>query len=163
MKTIEFPQTGVIDAYKNGTPQERAFIERLIGGKDKLPAIDITERVKSYEDACEVLGIAPISQDEYMAKGVFTPKQVENPQRTYYQYVQDVICEALNEGWEADAKDGTQPKWRPWIEYSGSGFSFDFSDGSVLYSAVGSRLVFREERLSTYFCKEFMDIHVKAL
>lgn len=160
-RTIAIPEDGVIDILKTGSDAERTLIKKLL--KDNLPSLDITDRVKSYEDACAVLGIEPITQTQYMIDGTFTPKQLSNPDRTYARHQQDVICEALNEDWEADWNNTDEPKWRSWARHSGSGFRFCDSDFSLLYSSVGSRLEFKTERLSKYFFDQFIDIHKKAL
>ena len=53
---------------------------------------DITNRVKSYADACKVLGIEPMDEEGMKAQG-FRPDEIARRQL-------ETITEALNEGWK---------------------------------------------------------------
>jgi hypothetical protein len=120
---------------------------------------DITERVKSYEDACEVLGI----EEPTKAIRVYTNQQSKNLAKLTARHQQDIICEALNEGWEPDWNDTNQPKFYAWIKHAGSGFAFCGYVGVLADSSVGSRLYFKSRALAEYLCKQFIDLHNQAL
>ena len=71
---------------------------------------NITDRVKTYADACAVLGIKETLPDV----GGLRPK--DRPSVTaYYKLI--VIAQALNEGWEPDWTNKDQPKWFPWFYF----------------------------------------------
>ena len=71
---------------------------------------DIRDRVKTYEDACRVLGIE-----------TKTPELPNIPERdrrgvtAYYKLI--IIARALNEGWEPDWKDREQGKLVPYFYF----------------------------------------------
>ena len=68
---------------------------------------DITNRVKSYADACKVLGIEPMDEDSMKAQG-FRPDEIARRQL-------ETITEALNEGWKPNWTDTDEYKFYPWF------------------------------------------------
>lgn len=114
---------------------------------------DVTERVKTFEDALRETG----------RPGVPEFSDVPEDLRDYFkaQYKMVVIAEALNEGWKADWTDGSQKKWFPWFFVSSSGFAF-YDTHSFYCSSPGagdsSRLCFKTEALARYAGKQFVQI-----
>jgi hypothetical protein len=168
MKTIQLPETGVADAYKNGTAQERTFLERLLGGKDKLPALDITERVKTFEDALDIVGA---TDNQKILLGYKCPIPDESPDGIDDEMLAaqaflklSIIRKALNEGWEPNWNDDKERKYYLWFwmdkdNTAGSGFAFNDYDYSSAASCVGSRLVFKSEKLAKYAATQFIDLY----
>lgn len=159
MKTIQLPETGVADAYKNGTAQERTFLERLLGGKDKLPALDITERVKTFEDALSILTVTDNQKILLDYNGIDAEMLAA---QAFLKL--SIIRKALNEGWEPDWDDSNEWKYYPWFwmnkkNTAGSGFAFLDYDFDNSTSYVGSRLVFKSEKLAKYAGTQFIDIY----
>ena len=68
---------------------------------------DITNRVKSYADACKVLGIEPMDEDSMKAQG-FRPDEIARRQL-------ETITEALNEGWKPNWADTDEYKYYPYF------------------------------------------------
>lgn len=68
---------------------------------------DITNRVKSYADACKVLGIEPMDEDSMKAQG-FRLDEIARRQL-------ETITEALNEGWKPNWADTDEYKFYPWF------------------------------------------------
>ncbi|OAV66873.1 hypothetical protein Barb6_02491 [Bacteroidales bacterium Barb6] len=66
----------------------------------------ITERVKSYEDACAELGLKPVS-DDFLKWHGFTKDEIA------YKKLK-VVTEALNEGWAPKFFD-TEWRYFPWF------------------------------------------------
>ncbi|WP_265427858.1 hypothetical protein [Chryseobacterium sp. YIM B08800] len=116
----------------------------------------ITEKVKSFEDACQVLKIeANLPQVE---------KLPENNQKAiiaHYKLV--IIAEALNEGWEPNWSNSAEYKYYPWFDMegssSGAGFSYDDFDYWITYSYFGSRLCFKSRELAKYIGENFTDLY----
>ena len=71
---------------------------------------DITKRVKTYADACAVLGIEPMNET-VLAKLGFTKDEI-----TYRKL--KTIAEALNEGWRPDWANSKEYKYWPWFVYN---------------------------------------------
>lgn len=109
---------------------------------------DITNRVKSYADACKVLGIEPMDEDSMKAQG-FRPDEIARRQL-------ETITEALNEGWKPNWADTDEYKFYPWfyikvseVQTEGtSGAAAGLSCASTIGAAartdayIGSRLCF---------------------
>ena len=114
------------------------------------------EDIKTFEDACEELGITndscrPIFDDE------------EDPDEIAYKKLK-VIIKAINQGWTPDWENTDQRKWWPYFNLS-SGFGFSHStcyyDFTVTH--VGSRLCFESEEKSNYTAKQFIELYEQFL
>lgn len=113
----------------------------------------ITDRIKTFNDACESLGINP---DEAV------PKKIDGPDGeslTAYSMM-FIIARALNEGWKPNWNNSNEYKYYPWFDMSaGSGFSFTIYDFSFAHSTVGSRLCFKSEELAQYAGTQFAELY----
>ena len=118
--------------------------------------MDIKDKVKSFEDACKVLDIAPSVPE---VKGI--PEKYQKPLIANYQLM--VIAEALNEGWTPDWSNGEWDKWYPWFDMDDSSsagrFSFDVADYQRSSSTVGSRLCFKSKDLADYAGTQFLELY----
>ena len=120
----------------------------------------ITDKVKSFEDACAVLGIAPESVIPYA-----NPKDQEEVATNAYRKLA-TIAKALNEGWQPNWNDHNEWKYQPWFEVeaseekpAGSGFSVTGYDIWCTDTIVCSRLCFKSAELALYAGKQFADIY----
>ena len=86
---------------------------------------DITKRVKTYADACAVLGIEPMNET-VLAKLGFTKDEIA------YRKLK-TIAEALNEGWRPDWANSNEYKYWPWFVYNPA--HADFSCAPTDYAA----------------------------
>ena len=120
---------------------------------------NITDRVKTYADACAVLGIKETLPDV----GGLRPK--DRPSVTaYYKLI--VIAQALNEGWEPDWTNEDQPKWFPWFYFDReknktAGFAYASSSIAPTFTCayIGSRLCFKTEALCAYAARKFEPLY----
>ena len=98
---ISIQKENVLNAYKQASKEQKALIENMFG-KEMFQPKDIKERVKTFEDACEVLG----EDHQYV-------KAYREWMRISYAECKDVtaylklriICAALNEGWKPTYDD----------------------------------------------------------
>jgi hypothetical protein len=118
----------------------------------KKSLLDITERVKSFEDACEVLGIEKRSFDNLFKYEIDS-------------YKLQTIIKALNEGWVPNWSDTNEKKWFPYFNMNDSnasgGVSFadtDYFDWDT-YSCVCSRFCLKNEKLALYVGVTFIDLY----
>lgn len=124
--------------------------------------LKITDRVKSFPDACEITGIT----DEL--KLFLNINSVDKNMRSTQAYVKlQIITKALNEDWLPDFSNPNEYKYYSWFKFDrSSGFRFDGSAYGVDNSTsdVGSRLClyFRTKEISDYFGKQFLALHKKA-
>ncbi len=182
-KTIEIKKEDVVKSYeearKAGENGYMRFLENLFG-KDLFMPKDITERVKTFEDACNELGENhPLVKDwQYWQGG-------SSDLRAYLKL--RIICAALNEGWEPQFTEN-EWRWYPWlcqytqeeldetsgeekqerciIDVSGrnagyyAGFGFAYSDyaPSTASAYFGSRLCLKSGTLAEYCGRQFIEI-----
>lgn len=116
---------------------------------------DITKRVKTYADACAVLGIEPMNET-VLAKLGFTKDEIA------YRKLK-TIAEALNEGWRPDWANSNEYKYWPWFVYNPAyaGFSCANTAGaaSATSAVVGSRLCYKTRELATYAGRQFEGLY----
>ena len=173
----------VLSAYKHASEEQKALLENMFG-KDMFKPKNIMERVKTFEDACEVLGEEHSYVQEY--RGIANVN---------FDFTQDIIAylklriiaAALNEGWKPTFSDG-ECRYYPWFDiYNKNEFeklnkdetkkcrvvgrsSYDaYALGFVVFSSVnistsysysyhGSQIIFKTRELAEYCEKQFIDI-----
>ena len=122
---------------------------------DVIQPKDITLRVKTYADACAVLGVEPVN-DEVLAKLGFTKDEIA------YRKLK-TIAEALNEGWVADFSDSSTYKYWPWFVYYGAGAGLSCADttnaASDAHANIGSRLCYKTRKLAAFAGSQFIDLY----
>lgn len=107
----------------------------------------ITEKVKTFEDACRIVGV------------YFKINKKDTPDEIAYKKLK-IIAQALNEGWEPDRTDKNQWKFWPWFNFGpGSGGSCNGYDNWFAHSGVGSRLCFKSAELAEYAGTQFLSIY----
>lgn len=132
---------------------------------------DITNRVKSYADACKVLDIEPMDEDCMKAQG-FRPDEIARRQL-------ETITEALNEGWKPNWADADEYKYYPYfyIEVSEvqtededtngapAGLSCALTDNAAAstLASIGSRLCFHDRDTARYAGRTFTDLYAQIL
>ena len=147
-----------------------------IFGEDTFKPKDIRDRVKTFEDACTVLGIDP---DEWKKKHLMFDKDV----LAYLKL--RVITQALNEGWYPKFTEDER-RYYPWFyiltqeEYDnlsaeekrrcvGRAYNNANAYGGLVYADAGyassgsnacggARLAFSNYDLAVYAGKQFIDI-----
>lgn len=134
-------------------------VEIFINGEKKWEhhAIPVTERIKTYEDACRELDI-PLMPERC--------KGMTEDETAYYSL--KVITKALNEGWEPDWTNQEQRKWYPWFYITHdnpAGLSYSHTNYAVSYTHgnIGSLLCFKTEALAKYAGTQFIKLYEKYL
>lgn len=148
--------------------------------EQKVDNRPVTERIKTFEDACNALGDEHPLVKEYLrvADGNIILDDL-------YAYLKlRIIVAALNEGWEPKFEKG-EYRYFPWFylytkeqydesddeekwlcvlrsgnyAYSSYGFVYcnAFDDASVSSAYVGSRLTFRSRELAAYAGRQFIE------
>jgi len=107
------------------------------------------EDIKTFEDACEELGIDPET---------VTHKN-DTPDEAAYKKLK-IVIKAINKDWVPDWNDKSQRKWWPYFNLSsGSGFSDSASSFYYGLTYVGSRLCFESEAKSNYAATQFNELY----
>lgn len=120
---------------------------------------NITEKVKSFEDALAIAGA--------QEKDVIPFKKPKNEFQRGLNATAKLmfIADVLNEGWIADWNNRNQEKYYPWFYNAGAGSGFAYGDYRYVNSrsSVGSRLAFKSSELAEYAGEQFLDIYNEFL
>ena len=114
MSEVRISKEQLISSYKSADKETKKTLEAIFG-KEMFQPKNIMERVKSYEDACEVLGIPPYLNNE----GLHINDQdcelddVMLPKHVIAMLKLETIIKALNEGW-VPPQDCETEVWYPW-------------------------------------------------
>ena len=155
------------------------WVDGVLTLVDEKPQ-DVTERIKTFEDACRELGESHPLVKEWQMCG-----QNLSPDLEAYLRLR-IITEALNEDWKPKFTIN-EYRWFPWFELitndeyasmddeeksravlrggygssasSGLVYAYAFNASSYSYSSYGSRLAFKSEKLAAYAGKQFIDIY----
>jgi hypothetical protein len=132
--------------YPSASTEWKATFEATFG--KEFFSQKITDRIKTFADACEVLDIDPDDQWH---------ESDEQDEVAYKQL--KVVARALNEGWEPNYNDTNQRKWYPWFYLNAPGFRLYDCNCGDSRSFVGARLVFKSEELARYAATQFQGLY----
>lgn len=183
---MDIKKENVLAAYetarKAGADSTMKVLEQLFGEETFKPK-DITERIKTFEDACRELGNGHPFVCAYRA----WENGGLNGQEDIDAYLKlRIIVAALNEGWEPQF---TEDEWRyyPWFwlytqaeidsmdeeerqdrrmmstgdyqtDYAGFAYAHSRNAPSITSARVGSRLCLKSDTLAVYCGKQFIDL-----
>lgn len=139
-------------AYPKASAPQKEVLESVFGKEAFAPKV--TDQVKTFEEACSVLGIDSKKILPYTKATTPDQKALNAAAKLF------IIARALNQGWKPDWNDSSQWKYYPYFKMkSGFGFSYTRTDYGLTTSHVGSRLCFKTEELATYAGKQFESIY----
>ncbi len=184
---MEVKKENVLAAYETareaGADSTMKVLEALFG-KETFKPQDVTERVKTFEDACRELGMEHPFVDAYNA---WIMNEEFDDQLDIIAYLKlRIICAALNEGWEPKFTED-EVRWYPWFwlytaqeiedmdeqekqerhlistgdyETGFAGFACAYSNyaPSSANASFGSRLCLKSEALAVYCGKQFINL-----
>jgi hypothetical protein len=168
-------QNELTAVYTQLNDEQKAVLNDIFG-EDTFKPKDIRDRVKTFEDACTVLGIDP---DEWKKKHLMLDKDV----LAYLKL--RVITQALNEGWYPKFTEDER-RYYPWFyiltqeendnlsaeekrRCVGRAYGYANAFGGLVCasahfassyssSSSGARLAFSNYDLAVYVGKQFIDI-----
>ena len=152
-KILNLEQSNAIKAYKEGTPSDKLLLERLYG--KEVFNLKITDRVKSFEDACEVLDINPYLPDVSLLEESLQSSVVAT-------YKLQVIIKALNEGWSPNWNNSSEYKYYPWFNMRNNTLSFYTYAFWTANSGVSSHLCLRTRELVEYCGTQFIELYKQS-
>lgn len=152
--------------------------------EQKVDNRPVTERIKTFEDACNELGEVNVLVQAYRT-AEFNTSGNQNDVSDVVAYLKlRVIVAALNEGWEPKFEEG-ECRYSPWFKlyteeqcdeldneekvrvvyrgnynayaYGGVSCANAFYDASGSYTGVGSRLALRTRELTVYAGGQFIE------
>lgn len=146
--TLKISRENAMKAFAQANGNNKQMLSNLFGAE--VFSQKITDRVKTFEDACQVLGMHP--------KAPFTGGESKD-EAAYIKL--KTIARALNEGWTPDWTDSNQAKYWPYFDSykPGVGFScYDYVCWSTI-TYVGSRLCYKSAELAKYAGTQFLSIY----
>ena len=184
-ETLNINKENVLNAYGSATDEQKAMLE-IIFGKDTFKQKDITNRIKTFEDACNELGSSHSLVLAYQNTNL-RDEEVAKPNKDIIAYMKlRIIVAALNEGWKPQFIPG-EYRWFPYfILYTkdeidkmdeetkarvvyrsnnsadalgGVSYADSVYDSASVNANIGSRLAFKTEELAEYAGKQFAEIY----
>lgn len=119
----------------------------------------ITDKVKSFEDACKHLGLNPND----LPVVYMLPEKDRKSIIAFYKLT--IIIRALNEGWEPDWSNWNEWKYYNWFyvekgeDQRSSGFRYGDTNYSYTFTYTGSRLCCGTYADAEYIGKQFEDLY----
>lgn len=158
-KSLEINENKAYELYPTASPEFKQVLEDTFG--KEFFNRKITDRVKTYEDACAVLGIDPHTS---MPDTSDCPKEDRRAYIAFHKLV--VITRVLNEGWRPDWSNTSQPKWFSWWYTNGNAglaCADSYNAPSSAPAHLGSRLCFKSEALADYAAETFKGLYEEYL
>lgn len=177
----------LLAAYANGCNGERKMLENLFGVDVFKP--NVTERIKTFEDACRELGENHPFVHAYNGYAKNISEENKNNVDVIAYLKLRIICAALNEGWEP-LFDKDELRYYPWFTlytndeigkmtkeerdkicrvvgraygnayaYGGLVYAYASNASSFSYTSYGSRLAFKTKELAEYAGTQFIEIY----
>lgn len=184
METLNIEKEKAINAYQQGSEEQKKVLEQLFGKETFRPKM-VTDRIKTFNDALKELGPNHILVKEYNV--------IKNNKTTYNTKLYSQLCvitAALNEGWRPKFVEG-EKRYFPYFylytneeisrmseeeksrvvfrsHYSASasgGVSYADAghDSANVIASVGSRLAFKTNELAKYAGKQFGKLYANYL
>ncbi len=143
--------------YEKASPEFQAMLEDTFG---KRLFKRVQDRIKSYEDACNEIGI------ELEDLPDVENCEPEDRASIIAFYKLTIIARALNEGWTPNWQDPNQYKYYPWFKVANPTrfvYADTYSTATSAIADIGSRLCCKSEDLATYFGKQFEKLWAEYL
>jgi len=184
-KKIEISQEDALKAHDNASDEGKELLENLFG-KDLFVKKDITERIKTFDDAYQALGENHPYCRAFDNYGYAVKDTDVKDDKDIWAFLKlRIICAALNEGWEPQFTVD-EYRYYPWFELFtqeeidkmskderghvlGRSYNYAYAHACVAYSNTnyaspysltnyGARLCFVKRELAEYAGKQFLDI-----
>lgn len=148
MKKLQIDEENARELYKTASPEFKTMLEDTFG-KDFFT--NITDRVKTFEDACKCLG-----------KKSWNYNLFDLPSHVVTYIKLTTIIQALNEGWIPNFQDKNECKY--YVVSSARGFfTFMYDGAACTIVSVGARLLFKSRELAEYAAKQFPELYKQFL
>ena len=159
--------------------QGKKAVIKFVDDDENSRSIAVTERIKTFEDACAELG------DSNPMVLAYRDTNDNMPDITAYMKLR-IITAALNEGWQPQFTED-ELRWYPWFylcrdedlsdksdewkqehalkdfgnyqgEWAGLAYAFSYNAPSGTSARFGSRLCYKSKELAEYSGKRFIDL-----
>lgn len=160
---------GTYDSLQEANDAARDYIDENEDVKifdltvEEIEVAEPYDNVKSYEDACRVLGVEPMDEQAMAAAGFRADEIARRKLET--------ITAALNDGWKPDWDDTDQYKYVPWFwikprpgqTLAGLAYASTGDAPSLTSANIGSRLCFKNAVVARYAANQFTELYALIL
>lgn len=184
MDTLNIDKEKAINAYQQGSEEQKKVLEQLFGKETFRPKM-VTDRIKTFNDALKELGPNHILVKEY---NVINNNMTTLSMKYYSRLC--IITAALNEGWRPKFVEGERryfpcfylytneeisrmseeeksrvvfPSNSHAYAYGGVPYAHANSDSADVDANIGSRLAFKTNELAKYAGKQFGKLYANYL
>lgn len=184
-QNITISRDNALKAYKSADKSQKYLLELLFGADTFKQLQDVRERIKTFDDACNVLGDDhPLVGQYRFSDAAYKGHPMSEDSIAYLKL--RIITAALNECWEPQfTKD--EFRYYPWFEffsqselnemsddekgrvvgrasnisgaYGGLAFASAGSSSSYSGGSYGSRLAFKTRELAEYAGRQFAELY----
>lgn len=145
MKTLQLDEKTALKLYPDAPEYFKTILEENF--TKEFFNQDITERIKTLQDVYDYHGVKE-SDFNHLTPWLKSCNDL------------DLINLCLNEDWEADWENSSEDKWLPYHKFNKEkGWGFDYSYFNIVRSMAGSRLVFKNQKLSDYAGTTFIEVY----
>lgn len=185
--TLENIKAAYEVADENGKSMLRALYPDVFTQPEEADNRPVTERVKTFEDACAALG-----EDHCFVQAYRAVEGMTGLGADLYAYLKlRIVVAALNEDWTLDWGNKNELKWYPWFyilteeeyndldeddkcrvvgrasvnanAYGGLVVSSAVNVSSYSHTSVGARLAFKSKELAVYAGQQFGELWASFL
>lgn len=181
---IKISEQKLLETFKQCDDSQKELLIKLYGKEALTKAMDVTARIKTFEDACRELGNGHPMVLAYRNTNLRDPEVIEENRDIIAYMKLRIVTAALNEGWQPKF---TQDEWRwyPWFfyrtdeeledksddwklehalidfgeyfqgEWAGFAYASSTSAPSSANAHIGSRLCYQSEALADYSGRQF--------
>ena len=147
MKKLQIDEENARELYKTASPEFKTMLEDTFG-KDFFT--NITDRVKTFEDACRCCHNWPNVSLYWLPTHI----------AAYIKLT--TIIEALNEGWKPNFQDKNEGKYYVGT-FAGGFFTYMSYGAATTDASIGARLLFKSRELAEYAAKQFPELYKQFL
>lgn len=154
-KTLKITEEQAKELYQEVSPKFKEILESNFGKGTFLK--NFQDTVKTYEDACAIIGEKPIDEENLLSSGLDKSDIAFMKLKAIYK-----AANKMNRNWKADFSDSNQHKYYPYFVWRSSGFRYYgtcYTIYTCTYSNVGSQLCCGNSDDAEYIGKQFEDLY----
>lgn len=151
-KTLKITEEQAKKLYLEASANFKEVLESNFGKTTFLK--NFQDAVKTYEDACEIIGEKPIDEQHLMDCGLGKSEIAFMKLKTIFK-----AANKMNNDWKADYSNSSQYKYYPYFVWRSSGFRYADAGYAIARTNAGSRLCCGTSDDTEYIGKKFEDLY----
>lgn len=151
-KTLEITEEQAKKLYLEASENFKEVLESNFGKTTFLK--NFQDAVKTYYDACEIIGEKPIDEQHLMDCGLGKSEIAFMKLKTIFK-----AANKMNNYWKADYSNSNQHKYYPYFIWRSSGFRYCDSGYTYTHADAGSWLCCGTSADAEYIGKQFEDLY----